>query len=82
MKNLLKNVKKIPIMFKKIVKKMNKLSYWAKIAIILSILLLILIVVNKDIVYKEGFSQREKFVSKTNDDIYDDFYSSIYDDLV
>lgn len=82
MKNLLKISKNIPIMLKKFVKKMNKLNYWAKIAIILSILLLILIVVNKDIVYKEGFSQREKFVSKTNDDIYDDFYSSIYDDLV
>lgn len=81
-KKIPKIVKKIPKMFKKVVKKINKLNYWTKIAIILGILLLILIMVNKDIVYKEGFSQREKFISKTNDDIYDDFYSSIYDDLV
>jgi len=82
MKNLSKISKKMPKMLKTFVKKINKLNYWAKIAIILSILLLILIVVNKNIVYTEGFSQREKFVSKTNDDIYDNFYSSIYDDLV
>ena len=82
MKKTLKLLKKLPKIFKNFIKKIKKLNYWTKTALVLGILLVILIVVNKDIVYKEGFTQREKFVSKTNNDLYDDFYSSIYDDLV
>ena len=31
---------------------------------------------------KEGFIQREKYVLKQGNEIYDDFYCSIYDQLV
>jgi SAM-dependent methyltransferase len=31
---------------------------------------------------KEGFEQSETFLLKTNDDLYDNFYTSIYDELV
>ena len=30
---------------------------------------------------QEGFTQLEPFVFKQNDDVYDDFYSVIYDDI-
>jgi ubiquinone/menaquinone biosynthesis C-methylase UbiE len=65
-------------------KKFRKLSIWVKI-IILLIVILCIIQVNKDLqkkVYVEPFSvQKEKFIVKRND-IYDDFYADIYDNLV
>ena len=30
----------------------------------------------------EGFSQREKYIMKNNDELYDDFYSNLYDKLM
>jgi len=61
----------------------NDLSNWTKI-LLFCILFLILIVFLKS--HKEGYTQRQKesiepFVLKTNNDIYDDFYVNIYDDL-
>ena len=44
--------------------------------------IVILMIVNKSAIYKEGFVQREKYIlKKQGTDIYDDFYSSIYDEL-
>ena len=48
----------------------------------MGIILVILMIVNKSAVYKEGFVQREKYILKRGAEIYDDFYSSIYDELV
>jgi len=59
-----------------------KQSIWTRTAIITGIILIILMVVNKSAIYKEGFVQREKFVLKQGNDIYDIFYSGIYDELV
>ena len=59
-----------------------KQSIWTRTSIILAFILIILMIVNKSAVYKEGFVQREKFVLKTGNEIYDGFYSSIYDELV
>jgi len=61
----------------------NKISNYGKILLFISILL-ILIMFFKNIFVKkrEGFIQNEKFVFKENNDIYDDFYSNIYDYLV
>ena len=59
-----------------------KQSIWTKTAIIMGIILVILMIVNKSAIYKEGFVQREKYVLKQGNDIYDDFYTSIYDELV
>lgn len=65
-------------------KKFKKLSIWVKL-IILLIVILCIIQVNKDLqkkIYVEPFStQTEKFIVKKND-LYDDFYADIYDDLV
>ena len=58
--------------------------------IFLVILIIIIIIMfsryllksNKNILsYHEGFTQNEKYLSKFNEDIYDDFYVSIYDEL-
>lgn len=66
-------------------KKFKKLSIWVKL-IILFIILLIVIQISKDIKKKlnvESFStQKEGFIVKRGNDIYDRFYSEIYDDLV
>lgn len=56
-------------------------STWGKIIFLLSILLIV-VVVFKPKVYLEGFANIEGFTEKTNDDLYDNFYSEIYDYLV
>ena len=61
----------------------NKLSCFGKILIFMA-LLLILIVFFKSFSNskKEGFQQTDNFLFKTGDEIYDNFYASIYDYLV
>jgi len=61
----------------------NKLSSFGKILIFMA-LLLILIVFFKSFSNnnKEGFKQSDSFLFKTGHDVYDDFYSSVYDYLV
>jgi len=61
----------------------NKLSCFGKILIFMT-LLLILIVFFKSFSNskKEGFQQTDNFLFKTGDEVYDSFYSSIYDYLV
>lgn len=57
-------------------------SVWEKLLFMLS-LLLIVVVVFRPKVYIEGFKTEIKgYVEKTNEDLYDDFYSEIYDYLV
>ena len=62
----------------------NKMSNCGKILIFIA-LLLILIIFFKSLnlnIKKEGYSTNDKFLFKTGNDVYDDFYSSIYDYLV
>ena len=61
----------------------SKCSSWGKV-IIFTILLLILIVAFKPFNTDkfEGFEQNDKFLFKSGQDIYDDFYADIYDYLV
>ena len=66
----------------------NKMSNFGKILIIIA-LLLIVIVFFKSIeitipnLHKEGFTNpTEKFLFKTGNDVYDEFYANIYDYLV
>jgi hypothetical protein len=75
-------MKQIIKFFKQINRIFIKQSIWTRTAIVTGIILVILMIVNKSAVYKEGFIQREKYVLKQGDDIYDNFYSSIYDELV
>ena len=59
----------------------NKLSPFGKILIFLAIILC-LVIMFKNNVSKEGMIDNTKILIKTGDDIYDDFYASIYDYLV
>ncbi len=77
-KYLLKTVKKS-------IRDFNKSSRWTKIVFFLGITLILVIIANRNAPTHEGYSgigQTEKFVSKTSTDIFDPFYTSIYDDLV
>jgi len=75
-------MKKVFNFFKRLYKHFMKLNSWTKLALFLTIILVILILINKHVPRIEGFTQREKFVVKEGTDIYDGFYTSIYDDLV
>lgn len=62
----------------------DKSSIAGKI-LLLFILLILVIVIFKGIkqsTKREGFEQSDQFLFKTNNEIYDDFYSDIYDYLV
>jgi SAM-dependent methyltransferase len=60
----------------------NKCSLWCKILMFISLLLLLVLVFKGFDKKKEGFEQRDQFLIKSGSDIYDDFYSNIYDYLV
>jgi len=62
----------------------SKLSNFGKILIFV-ILFLLVVVFLKNVMSlkkKEGFTQNDKFLFKQNNEVYDDFYASIYDHLV
>ena len=60
----------------------NKCSIWCKILMFISLLLLLVLVFKGFDQKKEGFEQRDAFLIKNGSDIYDKFYSDIYDYLV
>lgn len=66
--------------FKKIAKKFNKLSSWTKCLVIVIIILLTTLVTKNPQI--ENFSSIKKFVSKTNNQIYDKFYAEVYDEMI
>lgn len=70
--------------FKSIAQTYNKLSNFGKILIFIALFLLVVIFFKNVMLLrvKEGFSQNEKFIFRENNDVYDDFYSNIYDHLV
>ncbi len=68
--------------FKKLMKAYKKSTIWFKLIALLVGLLIITILVNKITPLSEGFTQKEKFVLKTNDNLYDSFTAEIYDDLM
>jgi SAM-dependent methyltransferase len=62
----------------------NKLSNWGKLLILLTIFIILITYfrnINKKN-KKEGFQQSNIYVNKYGPDVYDEFYSEIYDDLV
>ena len=82
----------MPNIFESFLKQINSLgssytkaSLWGKI-LIFTILLLLLVLVFKGVKSNtsglEGFEQNDKFLLKSGNDIYDDFYVEIYDYLV
>jgi len=62
----------------------NKLSNWGKILIFIVLLLFVVVIFRNFKVDKkiEGFEQNDEFLMKTDTDVYDNFYSNIYDYLV
>ncbi len=61
----------------------NKSSNWGKILFFILLLLLVVAIFKPmKLEKKEGFEQNESFLLKTNDNLYDNFYTSIYDELV
>lgn len=58
-------------------------NIWLKLIILFSIVFITIYIYKKinPHVKTEGFSQKESFILKTNNEIYDDFYSEIYDTI-
>jgi SAM-dependent methyltransferase len=75
MTNVLKLIKSLGAAY-------NKCSLWCKILMFISLLLLLVLVFKGFDKKREGFEQRDAFLIKSGSDIYDDFYSDIYDYLV
>ena len=69
-------------LFKSLVSAYNKCSLWCKILMFISLLLLLVLVFKGFDKKREGFEQMDQFLIKSGSDIYDDFYSDIYDYLV
>ena len=67
---------------KKILNTYTKSSLWAKLVLWLFLLFIVAILFNKYRPVREGFIQKDKFILKKGTGIYDNFYASIYDDLV
>lgn len=62
----------------------NPKKYWLNVLIILGIILIVFYFYKKQNLapFYEGFSQDSRFVSKFQDDKYDDFYVKIYDSIM
>jgi len=60
----------------------NKMSNWGKVLTLTLLFILVIVLFRGFERKKEGFEQQDKFLFKTNADIYDDFYADIYDYLV
>ena len=60
----------------------NKLSNFGKILVFIAILLTLIVFFKSIIPVKESMIDREKFLFKTGDAVYDNFYANIYDYLV
>jgi hypothetical protein len=58
-------------------------SIWKNILLFIALITVITFVFKNKIpkYYSEGFSQKEKFVLKNEDNIYDDFYVEMYDKI-
>lgn len=59
----------------------SKGTIWTKLFLTLLGLLIIIFLINLNKDVKEGLSFQKSFMEKTGDNIYDDFYVSVYDDL-
>lgn len=75
-------MKQITKFIKKITKSFSKINIWIRLFIFLAVLFVTLNYVNYYHPSPEGFTQMEKFKLKKNDNLYDDFYCSVYDDIV
>lgn len=80
---MLFNLKNLVLAFQKNLNKLFKANLLQKLFVFFLLLLLICIIFNYfNKSPREGFEQKKQFTVFTNADIYDDFYVTIYDDLV
>jgi len=75
-------MKQVTKIIKKSIKAISKINIWIRLLIFLGVLFIILNYVNYYHPFPEGFTQMEKFKVYKNENLYDDFYCDIYDDLV
>ena len=75
MKFIIKPLQSITTIYK-------KTSTWGKVLFFLILLLIAVSIFNTIKKRKEGFEQTNQFIFKTGSDIYDDFYTDIYDSLL
>lgn len=68
--------------FKLLKNSFSKGTVWFKITLLLGIFLIMIILINSHKPIKEGFVFEKKYVEKKGDAVFDNFYASIYDDLV
>ena len=66
----------------KLGKQFIKTPIWCKLLLALSILLIITCLINVRRDTLEGFKQKKKFLLKKGNEVYDEFYVSVYDDLL
>ena len=72
----------IKLLYTRVERFVKKTSLWVIFMIILAVLLIITSCINSVKITREGFTQQtEKYVLKKNNDIYDQFYVNVYDDL-
>ena len=69
-------------MFQKLTRFLKKSTRWSKTLICLGFLLIVLMFINNNTPMQEGFTQRRKYILRKNEDIFDDFYVPIYDQLM
>lgn len=75
---MFKNFKEVYYYFLKLIKN----SIWFELFISIIFISIVYKLFIGNIKYKEGFTFMEKYVEKTDNDIFDDFYCNIYDDLL
>lgn len=65
----------------KYIKQIRKSTPLTKIVIMCIVFYIIFLIINKNKRQIEGFIQREKFILKEGNEVFDEFYVDIYDDL-
>ena len=79
MQQMLRNIVKH---MKKLMRNFNKSPIWFKLTLFFMIILILFLTANRMHPTQEGFTQEKKFVLRKNNNVYDTFYASIYNDLV
>ena len=79
MQQMLRNIVK---QMKKLMRNFNKSPIWFKLTLFFMTILILFLTANRMHPTQEGFTQEKKFVLRKNNNVYDTFYASIYNDLV
>jgi hypothetical protein len=72
----------IETQLKSLINTYNKFSVWGKMLFFASLLIISMFLLSGFNKMREGFEQSDKFLLKSGNDVYDEFYVDIYDYLV